>query len=182
MEPFLGEIRIFAFNFVPYGWFPCDGRLLPIAQYSALFSILGTNYGGNGQTNFALPNLAGTTMVSQGQGPGLSDWVVGMVQGTPNVTLTINQMPAHNHPADTKLESTNVDEVNAPPAGGYVTRYSPGSTGIGQAWNTPPLQSQVLMNPMMVGTAGGSMPHNNMQPYLTLLPGIAFNGIFPSRN
>lgn len=183
MEPFLAEIRAFAFNFVPRGWFPCDGRLLPISQYSTLFSLIGTYYGGNGQTNFALPNLGGTSLVSTGQGPGLSDYVLGETLGTPTVTLTMLEMPGHTHAPDGKIDSTgNTNMHGVPQNGDQLSRYAPATGGIGIAWNTPPLDNPVLLNPQMIQPAGGGSPHNNMQPYLTLLYGIAFEGIYPARN
>lgn len=184
MDPFIAEIRAFAFNFVPRGWMPCDGRLLPIAQYTALFSLLGTTYGGNGQTNFALPNLGGTAMVSQGNGPGLSPYVLGEQTGVASVTLIITEIPSHTHAADAKIDTSgNANMINTPVAGTQLTRFAVSASGPGgAAFATAPNSSPVLMHPMMVQPAGGSQPHNNLQPYLALLYGIATEGIFPARN
>jgi microcystin-dependent protein len=183
MDPFLAEIRAFAFNFVPRGWMPCDGRLLPIQQYTALFSLLGTTYGGNGQTTFALPNLGGNALVSQGQGAGLSPYDLGEVTGTAQVTLIITEMPAHNHAADAKIDSSgNANMVTVPVTGVQLTRYAIGQGVGGAAFASAPNTSPVLMHPMMVQPAGGSMPHSNQQPYLALVYGIAYEGIFPARN
>jgi microcystin-dependent protein len=183
MDPFVGEIRGFGFNFVPRGWIPCDGRLLPIQQYTALFSILGVNYGGNGQTTFAVPNLTGTTMVSAGQGSGLQNWVIGEVQGTETVTLNMLEMPAHNHPSDAKIDSTGNTNMHViPQAGDQLSRFALGSGPGGAAYTSPPNTAPVLLAATMVQPAGGGMPHQNMQPYLTLLWGIANDGVYPPRN
>lgn len=183
-DPFLAEIRAFGFQFAPRGWFVCDGRLLPIVQYTALFSLLGTTYGGNGQTTFAIPNLAGQSLTSAGggNGPGLSPYDLGEVTGTETVTLITTEMPAHTHPANGALDTSgNTNMVNVPTAGVQLTRFAP-STGLGAAWNTPPVDNPVLLAPQMVLPAGGGLPHNNQQPYLTLLYCIAYEGIFPARN
>lgn len=180
-EPFIGEIRAVGFNFAPRGWMICAGQLISIAQNTALFSILGTTYGGNGQTNFALPNLQGSAMISQGQGPGLSPYVLGEILGTPQVTLLITEMPLHSHTPDAKTTPGLADMHGTPVAGDFLSRYSPG-VGPGLAYSPAPLASPVLMHPQMIGIAGGSLPHNNMQPYTSLLYVIAIEGIFPSRN
>lgn len=173
-EPFIGEIKIFGFNFAPLGWAECNGQLMSIAQNTALFSILGTTYGGDGQTTFALPNLQGSAPMMWGQGNGLTPRVIGEVTGTDNVTLLTTQIPAHNHlfqnfagPA-TQQNPSNNTALADPPAG--------------RIYQTEVTQNLTLMNPMAVGVAGGSMPHNNQQPFLTLMFCIALEGIFPSRN
>ena len=165
-EPFLGEIRAFGFNFAPRGWAMCSGQILPIAQNTALFSLLGTTYGGNGQTTFALPDLRGRAPVHQGQGPGLSNKSLGEQAGQETHTLIVTEMPAHTHsqPASNAEQDTN-RPVNAVPARGGV--YAGSGDGTFMDANT---------------LAGGSQPHNNMQPYLALNYCIALEGIFPSRN
>jgi len=170
-EPFLGEIRMVGFNFAPRGWALCNGQILPIAQNTALFSLLGTMYGGNGQTTFALPNLMGRAPLHFGQGAGLSNRSQGELAGEERHTLINTEMPAHNH----LVNCNNEGATSARPAGqvpgpaGANTIYSATSDG-----NT--------MNPQMVGQAGGNQPHNNMQPYLVVNFVIALEGIFPSRN
>ncbi|HEY7281681.1 MAG TPA: tail fiber protein [Actinomycetota bacterium] len=168
-EPFLGEIRIFPYNFAPRGWAFCNGQILSISQNTALFALLGTTYGGNGQTTFALPDLRGRVAIHQGQGPGLSPYDLGEQSGVETVTLIGTQMPQHNHLVNAAnndaTDSAPVGNVPAViPSGGYTT------TATGQ------------MSPSMVGQAGGSQPHTNVQPFLTLSFCIALQGIFPSRN
>lgn len=171
MDPFLGEIRIFPFNFAPVGWALCNGQILSIAQYSALFSLLGTYYGGNGQSNFGLPNLQGNVPMSFGNGPGLTPRDLGEVSGSPTVTLLLGEMPQHNHSfsvdPQAKKESSNVAN-NVPAAASGANFYSTAAPN-------------VTMNPQMLPLQGGSLPHDNMQPYLTLSFCIALVGIYPSR-
>lgn len=181
-QPFVGEVRGFGFNFAPRGWMICSGQVLPIAQYSPLFAIIGTQYGGNGQTTFALPNLCGRVVLSQGQGPGLSNYVVGEQTGTENYTLLITEMPSHSHAPFTKTQATTANKHLTPVAGDYLTRFNPAVNQIGSTWNTPPLENMVTLNPSFVGVAGGSLPHENRQPYLPILYCIAIAGIFPARN
>jgi len=167
-EPFVGELRLVPFNFAPRGWAFCQGQVLPIAQNTALFSLLGTTYGGNGQTTFALPDLRGRVAMSPGQGPGLSNYDLGQVGGTEVVTLTQVQMPAHNHIASASNgAATGGRPGNAVPSGGGA--YASSSDG-------------TTMNPTFIGNAGGSQPHENRQPYLILNYIIALEGIFPARN
>ena len=174
-EPFLASIVMFAGNFAPRGWAFCAGQLLPIAQNTALFSLLGTTFGGNGQTTFALPDLRGRTPVGQGQGPGLSNIDLGQSSGSESVTLISSQMPAHNHTVgcdgggSSSLNPTaNIpglsDDRNA-----AVTVYSA---------NAP----SGTMNPAMIGPAGGNQPFGIRNPYLGINFIIALEGIFPSRN
>lgn len=162
--PFLGEIKMVAFNFAPKGWALCNGQLLPINQNQALFSILGTTYGGNGQTTFALPDLRGRSPVHPG-----SQVILGQVGGEENHTLTIAEMPAHTHQAAGDANSATV----ASPTG-----------NVWAASDNNPFSSapDTTMNPASVGTAGGSQPHPNQQPYLVVNFVIALQGIFPSRN
>ena len=168
-EPFLGQIIIVPYNFSPRGWAFCSGQILPIAQNTALFSLLGTTYGGNGQTTFALPDLRGRCALSSGQGPGLSSYALGQVAGTESATLNINQMPSHNHTVVANGESFNTGKPkDAFPA----TGGSYNNTG----------NDGTLMAATMVNPTGGNQPFGIMQPYLVLNYCIALEGIFPSRN
>ena len=169
-EPFLGEIRAVGFNFAPVGWAMCNGQLLSIAQNTALFSLLGTTYGGNGTTTFALPDLRGRVGIHQGQGPGLSPYVIGQVAGTETVTLIAQQMPQHNH------------VVNASGAAGTATRPTTAVLAKTTAPAYAPASDGTVMAANMIGTAGGNQPHSNIQPYLAVNFIIALEGIFPSRN
>lgn len=177
MDEFIGVIKIFAGNFAPRGWAFCNGQLVSINQNQALFAILGTTYGGNGQTTFALPDLRGRAPIHFGQGPGLSNLSLGQVGGVENVTLNINQIPAHNHPL-------NVNDANA-------TVHKPTNTTVVAApvdVNTDPASgySAVAPNTQLaansIGVAGGSQPHENRPPYLAINYIICLEGIFPSRN
>ena len=165
---------MFAGTFAPRGWAFCSGQLLPIAQNTALFSILGTTYGGNGQTTFALPDLRGRAPVHGGQGPGLSTYTIGEQGGTESVTLLSTQMPAHTH---TLQADQNAADSTDPAA------HLMGNIGVGQ---TPTQYSSgsanTAMNPTSIGPAGGSQPHANMQPFLCVNFIIALEGIYPSRN
>lgn len=180
-EPYIGEIRIFGFNFAPRGWARCEGQLLPIAQNSALFSLLGTSYGGNGTTNFLLPDFRARAPVHAGSsaGPGLQQWVTGQAQGTSTVTLLLAQMAQHNH---TFLATTNTATTTAS-ANAQVARASKGtllSSQNAKMYSTgTPTQS---LSPTAISQAGGSQPHNNMMPYLGLNFCIALQGIFPPRS
>ena len=167
-EPFLGQISIFVFNFAPRGWAFCNGQILPIAQNTALFSLLGTTYGGNGQTTFALPNLMSRVPVHFGQGPGLSSYALGQTSGSETVTLTSSQMPAHNHLASVTGAGAGASRPggNFPSGGGAYATASDGGT----------------FNAAFIQNAGGGQPHANIQPYLALNFCIAIEGIYPSRN
>jgi microcystin-dependent protein len=176
--PFLGEIRAFGFNFAPKGWAMCNGQLLSIAQNTALFSLLGTVYGGNGVSTFALPDLRGRASVNQGQGPGLTNYTIGTALGTETVTLNTNQIPQHNH-----LWAANNGASDAPsPLGNFLapakipTTNTPVPTYAPFGGATVPLATNMLAN------TGGNQAHQNMQPYLVVTYGIALSGIFPSRN
>jgi microcystin-dependent protein len=180
-EPFLGEIIMFAGNFAPRGWALCNGQILSIAQNTALFSILGTTYGGNGQTTFALPDFRGRVPVSQGQGPGLSAYDLGEVTGVENTTLLINQMPAHNHTATVTINpaasplSASEDPTNAVPAGGsQQSIYASAPDGT--------TKMNAGMATATIAPAGGSQPFSIIQPLLCVNFIIAIQGIFPSRN
>ncbi|HEY0044435.1 MAG TPA: tail fiber protein [Allosphingosinicella sp.] len=163
-EPFLSEIRLFSFNFPPKGWAFCNGQLLPINQNQALFALLGTTYGGNGQTNFALPNLQGRCAMHKGQG-----LTLGQAAGESAHTLTMNEMPTHTH----FFQAANQDGANPIPTGSLLANFN---NGYGGASNLTTLLNGTI------GNAGGSQAHNNMAPYLTLNFCIALQGIFPSPN
>ena len=174
-EPFLGMIIIVPYNFAPRGWAFCNGQILPIAQNTALFSLLGTTFGGNGQTTFALPDLRGRVPNSSGQGPGLSSYDLGQVGGTESETMTINQMPAHNH--QVACLSTGSDAGR--PTGNFLSNINVPSDGSATLYAAT---SNNLMAPTMIANTGGSQPFSLLQPYLTLNFCIALEGIFPSRN
>lgn len=172
---FLGEIRMVGFNFPPQGWATCDGQLLSISQNTALFSLLGTQYGGDGQTTFALPDLRGRVPVHQGQGPGLSGYLIGEQGGTENVTLTQSQMPAHTH---TIVVNDNTTGIAASGSGNYLNSKT--ESGESVTSGSPP-SAPVTLNSAAVNNSGGSQPHTNRQPYLCINFIIALTGIFPSR-
>ena len=172
-DPFVAEIRIFPFNFAPKGWAFCNGQLLPISQNTALFSLLGTTYGGDGKSNFALPNLQGSAPLFWGQGPGLSLYDIGQTGGVDTVTLLQTEMPAHAHQASGASGNGPTSPVN-------------NTWGIGAGRTPPPAyvngSPNVTMAPSTVAVTGGNLPHNNMQPYLTLNFCITLQGIFPARS
>jgi microcystin-dependent protein len=171
MDPFVAEIRIFPFNFAPKGWAFCDGQLLPLSQNTALFSLLGTTYGGDGKSTFALPDLQGSSPMHPGQGPGLSPHDLGEIGGTPFVTLIETELPSHVH----AVNATNGPANLQAPASDRV---------IGRANNNVFLDNPanlVLMAFQTLSLAGSSLPHNNMQPYLTLNFCIALQGVYPPR-
>jgi microcystin-dependent protein len=171
-EPFLGEIRMFGFTFAPSGWALCNGQTLAISEYSALFALLGTTYGGNGTTNFMLPNLQSRVAIHMGQGTGLSPYTIGETGGTETVTLTQNQMPQHTH----SVQCNTGGGSQASPADGYPAVES---TGTSLDYSSA---AGSTMNPAMNSIAGGSQPHTNIQPFLCVNFCIAMQGIFPSRN
>lgn len=171
-DPFVAEIRLFPFNFSPRGWAWCDGQLMPLSQNTALFSLLGTTYGGNGKSNFALPDLQGRAPMHPGQGPGLSLHDLGEIGGSEAVTLLESEIPSHNHTLST---------VGGTP----VSRDPTGAVWAGNA-RSPMLAyangaADSLMAPDSISEAGGNQPHNNMQPYLTMYFCIALQGVFPPR-
>lgn len=173
-NPFVAEIRIFAGNFAPAGWALCNGQLMPISQNTALFSLLGTTYGGDGRTNFALPNLQGSTPMQPGQGQGLSLRGLGEQGGEQSVTLLQTEMPSHTHSAQANNGSGN---SNSP--AGEVWATSPFQRGQQALYGTP---GNVQMNQFATSILGGNAPHNNMMPYLTLTFIIALQGVFPARS
>ncbi len=172
MEQFLGEIRIFCGNFPPRGWAFCDGSLMPLSQNTALFSILGTRYGGDGKTTFALPNMGGRTPIHQGAGPGLSDRTVGEAVGSETVTLLETEMPAHNHVPQSQTTADSID-----PTGNIWADVASGKGAV-RLYSSA---ANVSMNIQAVQYAGNNQPHNNMQPYLGLNFIIALEGVFPAR-
>jgi microcystin-dependent protein len=172
-DPFVAEIRIFPFNFAPKGWAWCDGQLLPLSQNTALFSLLGTTYGGNGQSNFALPDLQGRAPMHPGQGPGLSLHDLGETGGSESVTLLISEIPSHSH---AMMASTQPGEDATPDPGDALGR-SVGASLYQSVTN----QNIVQLANAAVQPVGGDQPHNNLQPYLSLYFCIALQGVFPPR-
>ena len=173
-NPFLAEIRMLGCNFAPTGWATCDGQILPISQNTALFALLGTSYGGDGKSTFALPDLQDSVPIHWGQGAGLSQYSLGQQGGEPIVTLLVSEMPFHTHnmsayasdPADNRIPAPNMS-LGAPAVGNV---YSSTASGLTQ------------MAPQALAVAGGSLPHNNMMPYLTVNFCIALQGVFPQRS
>ena len=174
-EPFVAEIRIFAGNFAPNGWALCDGQLLPINQNQALFSILGTTYGGDGRSNFALPNLQGSAPLQAGQGPGLSNYIQGESGGSATVTLLQSEIPSHTHDARAFAAARG---NHTDPTGHFWSKAQSGRLGMSMYSATGPQQ----MNAAALSPTGGDQPHNNLMPYLTLTFIIALQGIFPARS
>ena len=169
-QPYVGEIVIVAFNFAPNGWATCNGQLLSISENETLFQLIGTTYGGDGQSTFALPDLRGRVPVHQGQGPGLNSYVLGETGGVETVTLSINQMPSHEHPVSgqSALGSTAIPTGSVWASQSRLNVYSSANP------DTP-------MNPASVSTAGGNQAHDNRSPYLALNYIISLFGIFPSQ-
>ena len=171
-DQFLAEIRIFPFNFPPTGWAFCNGQILPISQNTALFALLGTTYGGDGKSTFALPDMQGNVPMQEGQGQGLSERFLGEMSGTQFVTLLESEIPVHTHSIGAITEPGDLQEPD--PARGLAR------TGNGFGYNAA-LGSAVNMAFQELSVAGGSLPHNNLMPYLTLNFCIALQGIFPQR-
>ena len=171
-DPFVAEIRIFPFNFAPKGWAFCDGQILPISQNTALFSLLGTTYGGDGKSTFALPDMQGNSPMHPGQGSGLSLHDLGEVGGAETVTLLESEMPLHNHVVQGNF---NLGDLFTPSPTVCLANSDPGS-----AYSTK-TANIVQMNPQDITVAGGSLPHNNMMPFLTVNFCIALQGVFPAR-
>lgn len=175
-NPYLGEIRIFPFGFAPVGWAFCDGQILPISQNTALFSIIGTFYGGNGTSNFGLPNFQGAVPIDAGVGQGLSVRVIGETGGEEDITLLQNELPAHSH-SFKAFVGRGANNVNSPSAGDSLTTSLGGDAYV----TSNPVAGQAL-DPRTLTLAGGNQPHNNLMPYLTLNFCIATSGVFPARN
>ena len=174
-DPFVAEIRIFPFNFAPKGWAFCDGQILPLSQNTALFSLLGTTYGGDGKSNFALPNLQGNAPMHPGQGNGLSLHNLGETGGVETVTLLISEIPAHTHNIMCQSQDP-ADQVAPSPARTFAP--SQNATAYAPSGGSPIVQ----LAPQALSVAGGGQPHNNMMPYLTLSFCIALQGVFPPRS
>ncbi len=173
MDPFVAEIRIVPFTFAPKGWAFCDGQLLPLSQNTALFALLGTVYGGDGKSTFALPNLQGAAALHPGQGSGLSVRRLGEIGGSATVTLLVSEMPVHTH---TMSANTNPATITVPAADQSFAR-----SGGGAFYKASPFGTTAQMAPQALPPAGGSLPHNNLQPYLVLNYIIAMQGVFPPR-
>lgn len=171
-EPYVGQMMVTAATFCPRGWAQADGQIMSIAQNTALFSLLGTTYGGNGQTTFALPDLRGRSATHQGTGPGLSSYAEGQAGGRESFTLTIDQMPAHNH----GVQATNATADK----GGPGNRYLGGGVGNDDTYHDGPPNR--IMAPDMITLTGGNQPVSQRGPYLTLMWCIALEGVFPPRN
>jgi microcystin-dependent protein len=173
-DPFVAEIRIFPFNFAPTGWAWCDGQLLPLSQNTALFSLLGTTYGGDGKSNFALPDLQGSSPMHPGQGPGLSLYDLGQTGGTQAVTLLESEFPAHSHAFNTTGGFPGEERI--PTERSFARTTGVGGDLYGPAANLASMAQQALP------PAGGSLPHNNMMPFLPFYFCIALQGVFPPRS
>jgi len=178
-QPYIGQILMFGGNFPPSGWMFCNGQILPISEYDTLFNLIGTTYGGDGQSTFALPNLQGRLPVHMGTGGGLSTYVIGQSAGTESVTLTQQQIPQHNHMVTTQTAggssatpttSAVLGDEQSNASGGNAFAYGIGGTG-----------TQVAMPGSTVGGSGGSQPHDNMMPYLCVSFVISLFGVYPSQ-
>ena len=171
-DPFVAEIRIFPFTFPPKGWAFCNGQLLPISQNTALFALLGTFYGGDGKSTFALPGLQGSAPIHQGQGPGLSEYVIGQEGGAQTVTLLQSEIPFHSH----AMMAATQDPADA-------KNINPGNSSYARSVNGALYQasSNTQLAPQAITPQGGDSPHNNMMPYLTFNFNIALQGVFPAR-
>jgi microcystin-dependent protein len=173
-DPFVAEIRIFPFNFAPKGWAWCDGQLMPLSQNTALFSLLGTTYGGDGKSTFALPDLQGNVPLHPGQGPGLSLYDLGQMGGSETVTLLESEIPAHSHAYSARNFTANSDAPGVPT--GLCVAKPPAGPNI---YAVP--GALTMMSPNALTPSGGDQPHNNLMPYLTLFFCIALQGVFPPR-
>jgi microcystin-dependent protein len=173
-SPFVAEIKMFAGNFAPTGYAMCNGQLMPISQNTALFSLIGTFYGGDGKSTFGLPNFQDSTPMSQGQGPGLSDRFIGEAAGEPSVTLLTTEMPLHNHNWG---GSGNPGDLPVGAPDRVLAKSTPG-----QAYQKTSNANLTQFDPLMLSVTGSSFPHNNMMPYLVCTFIIALQGIFPARS
>ncbi len=173
-DPFVAEIRIFPFTFAPKGWAFCDGQLLQLSQNTALFSLLGTTYGGDGRTNFALPDMQGRAPIHEGQGPGLSLYDLGQTGGSETVTLLESEIPAHSHTMQSAPTIVSADS-------NLCTGNSIGKSSQGNAYIPFNAQNVAQLSPNALTAAGSGQPHNNLMPYLTLNFCIALQGVYPPR-
>ena len=176
-DPFIGEIRIVGFSYPPRGWAVCDGGLIAIQQNPALYSILGTTYGGNGTTTFGLPNLQGNAAMHWGSPPGLTPTVIGEVQGSDTISLTSSQLPTHTHILQGGTATGSTGQLTATPGPTALL-----STSNPQLAYAPDATPPVAFAPQAITQAGGNQPHSNAQPRLAMLYCIALEGIFPARN
>jgi len=174
---FIGEIRLFGNTFAPRDWATCDGQLMSIAQNSALYSIIGTYYGGDGRVTFGLPNFQGNTGIDQGTGQGLSSYVIGEQTGGSSVTLLQTEIPMHNHTISTLSANTQTQPKNTPTTTTFLGNSAPASL-----YNDQVPSPSTALSPASISPAGSSLPHDNMQPYLAILLCICLYGIYPSRN
>lgn len=172
MDPFIGQISTFPFNFAPEGWAQCNGQLMSIAENTALFSLIGTIYGGDGISTFALPDLRGRVALNQGTGPGLRNYPIGETGGQETVTLNTAQLPSHNHTGQLNASSS---PANQEEAGNHLT----GEAAVYTDGNANQIMNQAAIS---TGQTGGNLPHDNHQPYLTLNYCIALTGVWPSRD
>jgi microcystin-dependent protein len=172
-SPYVGEIRMFGGNFAPAGWAFCNGQLIPISENETLFQLIGTTYGGDGQSTFALPNLQSRVPIHMGQGSGLSSYTIGQSGGVESVTLTTQQIPAHNH----LLLATNSGQVQTP-AGNTIPAVVTSTKANVHLYGPAP--GGTTLHPQTLGSAGGSQPHENMKPFLVISFIISLFGIFPS--
>lgn len=175
-DPFLGDVIIVGFNFCPRGWAKAEGQILPINQNQALFSLLGTQFGGDGRTTFALPDLRGRFTMGQGQGAGLSTRLAGQKGGSETHTMTVAELPTHNH----QVNANNLDGDRPGPGGKLLAAAPTGGTGNETIYSTEP--PNVAMNPLMIGNSGGNQPFPVVDPFVALTHCIALQGTFPSRN
>lgn len=189
MDSFLGEVRIFGFDYAPEGWAFCDGQQMPVAQYQTLFAIIGVTFGGDGRNYFNLPNLQGLAVRGVGAGPNLTPWRWGEVAGTSAVTLTTAQMPNHNHPLNAAVEVSpaSIEKMSAAPgADMYIDRkmrkMPDGKFTMSKSFSANDAGApQVTLDPSTIGAAGSNAPHENRQPYLAMNYCISLNGEWPPR-
>lgn len=173
VDPFLGQIAFVAFNFVPQGWAECNGQIMPISQNSPLFSLLGTQYGGDGRTTFALPDMRGRTFIGVGQGPGLTPYNQGQMGGQETVTLNTDQIPAHTH----RIAAVRFQGNQSDPSGNLPAN----TKTLDKEYSDEVPMNSIMMNAAMVKPTGGNQPHENRSPYLAMKCIIAIQGIYPSR-
>jgi microcystin-dependent protein len=181
-QPYLGQIEAFPYGFVPKNWAPCQGQLLPIAQNTALFSLLGTTYGGNGTTTFQLPDLRGRVAMGQGNGVGLTPRVIGEITGEENHTILITETPMHSHALNTAPNAPILNNSDIPGPAKVLGNATGSGSNVIQPYAPAPPAPNVVMAPTAITSTTGNQAHANMMPYLGLRFCIAMSGIFPSRN